>query len=176
METRGLIHIYHGDGKGKTTCGMGLCCRAAGAGRRVLIYQFMKDGDGNERRILEQIPNVTFANERRKVTFSFQMNEEQKKAEQDRYRREFAGVVDCAMKGECDVLFLDEILYAIHSGLLEEEELTSFLDRKPEALEVILTGRDPSEAVRERADYISEIRKEKHPYDCKIAARNGIER
>ncbi len=173
---KGLIHIYHGDGKGKTTCGMGLCCRAAGAGKRVLIYQFMKDGEANERNVLEQIPGITYANERRRVLFSFQMSDAQKREEQERYRSDFLSVISEANGDGYDVLFLDEVLYAIESGLLEERELTEFLDQKPEGLEVILTGRNPSDEVRQRADYISEIRKEKHPYDRGILARDGIER
>ncbi len=176
MQNKGYIHIYHGDGKGKTTCGMGLCCRAAGNGRRILIYQFMKDGDGNERKILESLPNVTFANERRPVLFSFQMNEAQRRSEKERYRGEFFRVADEAGSGAYDVLFLDEILYAITAGLLDEKVLTDFLDHRPEGLEVILTGRNPSDELRKRADYISEIRKEKHPYDTGLMARDGIER
>ncbi len=176
MYRKGLIHIYCGDGKGKTTCGMGLCCRAAGAGRRVLIYQFMKDGRGNERKVLERLPNVTFANEERGIRFSFQLDEEEKKAEKARYLREFADITDMVRRGKYDVLFLDEILYAIASGLMDEQVLTEYLDQKPEGLEVILTGRNPSDAIKSRADYISEIRKEKHPYDRGISAREGIER
>lgn len=175
MSEKGYVHIYHGDGKGKTTCGMGLCCRAAGAGKRVLIYQFMKDGDGNERRILEPMPGVTFAGEKRPVRFSFQMNRAKKEAEQEHYVREFSHVVDEALSGNYDVLFLDEILYAIKAGLLKEKLLLDFLDQKPEGLEVVLTGRDPSEDVIVRADYISRIVKEKHPYEKGVAARAGIE-
>ncbi len=176
MKEWGYIHVYHGDGKGKTTCGMGLCCRAAGAGKRVLIYQFMKDGEGSERKALEFVQNVTFSGRKQPVMFSFQMSEEQKEAEKERYKREFLETVEEAETGNWDMLFLDEILYAISSGLLEEKLLTQFLDHKPESIEVILTGRDPSSGIRERADYISEIRKEKHPYDIGLPARKGIER
>ncbi len=155
---------------------MGLCCRAAGAGKRVLIYQFMKDGQGNERAVLEKLPDICFANEPRIVSFSFKMNDAEKAAEKTYYEREFAQVTDRARRDSFDILFLDEILYAINSELLDESLLIRFLDHKPEGLEVILTGRDPSDALRKRADYISEIRKEKHPYDRGLAAREGIER
>lgn len=171
-----MVHVYHGDGKGKTTCGMGLCCRAAGAGMRVLIYQFMKDGQGNERLILESSPNVTFANEKREVCFSFRMSGAQKEQERERLRREAGMVFRKAREESCDVLFLDEILYAISAGLLEETILTDFLDSRPDGLEVILTGRDPSEAVLKRADYVSLISKQKHPFDRGVSARDGIEK
>ncbi len=172
---KGLVHIYHGDGKGKTTCGMGLCCRAAGAGLKVLIYQFMKDGSGNERKVLERVPNVTFASEKRTVHFTSRMSSMEKAAEKDFYRREFVRVSEMIRSGDYDVLFLDEVLYAISLDLMEEAALTGFLDDRPEKLEVILTGRNPSEQIRSRADYISEIYKEKHPFDCGILARDGIE-
>ena len=75
---QGLVHIYHGDGKGKTTCGIGLCVRAAGAGDKVLIYQFLKDNSSSERRILERIPNITVMDGKEDIKFTFQMTDEEK--------------------------------------------------------------------------------------------------
>jgi cob(I)alamin adenosyltransferase len=175
MRKKGLIHAYCGDGKGKTTCGMGLCLRAAGAGCRVLIYQFMKDGRGHERNALEKLPNVTFANQARDVSFSFRMSADEKEKEKAFYRREMERITDRVHREAWDVLFLDEVLYAVRGGLLEESVLTDFLDTKPQGLEVILTGRELSDAVRARADYLSRIVKEKHPYDAGVLAREGIE-
>ena len=176
MKGKGLVHIYCGDGKGKTTCAMGLCLRAAGAGLKVLIYQYMKDGTASERRILETARNVTFANEVREVSFSFHMSGDQKKQEMERYRRETERILERARRERFDVLLLDEVLYAVSCGLLEESVLTEFLDAKPEGLEVILTGKNPSGAILDRADYISRIVKEKHPFDSGVMAREGIEK
>ena len=176
MKNRGMVHVYHGDGKGKTTCGMGLCCRAAGAGLKVLIYQFMKDGCGNERRVLESCPNVTFANEKRTVCFSFRLSEAQKEQAREYLGKEAARIFQKAGEESFDVLFLDEVLYAVNTGLMEEKLLTDFLDSRPDHLEVILTGRNPSEAILERADYVSRIVREKHPFDRGVTARDGIER
>ncbi len=175
MTETGLIHVYYGDGKGKTTCGMGLCCRAAGAGLRVLVFQFMKDGRGNERQFLEKDPNIVFAGNRRSVCFSFQMSGPQKEEERAYYRKMAAAIRERLRQEPFDVLFLDEALYAVSCGLLEESVLTDLLDNRPERLEVILTGGTLPEAIRERADYLSRISKEKHPYDRGIGARNGIE-
>lgn len=175
MREKGLVHIYCGDGKGKTTLAMGLCLRAAGAGRKVLIYQFMKDGSSHERRILEKLPNVSFEGETKSVSFSFRMSEAQKQKERERYLTQAKLVFGHAGSTGADVLLLDEVLYAVSCGLFPEEELIRFLDHRPEQLEVILTGRDPSEAVRARADYISRIVKVKHPFDRGITAREGIE-
>ena len=172
----GLIHVYSGDGKGKTTAGMGLCVRAAGAGYRVLICQFMKDGSSSERKAMEHIPGITFVGAREKVSFSFRMSEEEKKAEREFCRRLLEDTVRTVSEGHYDVLFLDEILYAVRAGFLEESELVSFLEHKPDDLEVILTGRDPGRRVLELCDYHSEICKRKHPFDRQQGARDGIER
>jgi len=175
MKETGLVHVYYGDGKGKTTCGMGLCIRAAGAGLKVLIYQFMKDGRGHERRILEHLPNVLCANAVRDVSFSFRMSDEEKQKDRERYQSELELLFDRVRQEAWDVLFLDEVLYAVSCDLLPEAVLTEFLDAKPEGLEVILTGNGLPEEIRKRADYVSRIVKEKHPYDRGLRARSGIE-
>ena len=157
----GCVHIYCGDGKGKTTCGMGLCTRAAGYGYRVLIYQFMKDNSTSEQD---------------KIKFSFLMTPEEKAEQKRYYEEQFQKVTEKAVQEEYDVLFLDELVYTIGSKLFDEQLLLDFLDHKPEKLEVILTGQGPSEALIERADYVSELKKIKHPFDKGLAARDGIER
>ena len=172
----GLVHIYCGDGKGKTTCGMGLCARAAGYGLRVLIYQFMKDNRTSERRLLEQSDHITFVDGLENEKFSFRMSPEEKEQRAVYYGSQLQKVIREAVEGDYDVLFLDEAVYAVRAGLLDEQALTDFLDHKPEKLEVILTGRDPGEALCARADYISRIEKVKHPFDRQIPARKGIER
>ncbi|MGI6017819.1 MAG: cob(I)yrinic acid a,c-diamide adenosyltransferase [Marvinbryantia sp.] len=172
----GLVHIYCGDGKGKTTAGMGLCMRAAGCGLQVLLYQFMKNNRTNERKILEKADNVTIIDGLEEEKFSFQMTEEEKAQRRIFYAQQLKTVTEKAAEEEYDVLFLDEIIYTIGAGLLEEQLLLNFLDQKPEHLEVILTGQGPSEALMERADYVSEICMRKHPFQKGMPARDGIER
>ena len=162
--------------KRKTTCGMGLCTRAAGYGYRVLIYQFMKDNSTSERKVLLLSPNVTFVPGQDKIKFSFLMTPEEKAEQKRYYEEQFQRVTEKAVQEEYDVLFLDELVYTIGSKLLYEQLLLDFLDHKPEKLEVILTGQGPSEALIERADYVSELKKIKHPFDKGLAARDGIER
>ena len=166
----GCVHIYCGDGKGKTTCGMGLCTRAAGYGYRVLIYQFMKDNSTSERKVLLLSPNVTFVPGQDKIKFSFLMTPEEKAEQKRYYEEQFQKVTEKAIQEEYDVLFLDELVYTIGSKLFDEQLLLDFLDHKPEKLEVILTGQGPSEALIERADYVSELKKIKHPFDKGLAA------
>lgn len=172
----GLVHLYCGNGKGKTTCGMGLCVRAAGYGFRVLIYQFMKNNATSERRAMEQIENITFVPGLEQEKFSFRMTEEEKAARRRFYAEQFRLVTKKAAEEHYDVLFLDETVYAIRASLLDEGLVLDFLKNKPEHLEVILTGQDPSEALLAAADYVSELRKIKHPFDRGIRARRGIER
>lgn len=174
--TTGLIHIYCGDGKGKTTTGMGLCTRAAGFGYRVLIYQFMKDNSTSERNILKLADNITIINGLDKEKFSFQMTPEEKKERKAFYENQFCTVTAKACDEDYDVLFLDETIYTIDAGLLDESLVLDFLKNKPPHLEVILTGQNPGQALIDMADYVSEIKKIKHPFDRGMASRKGIER
>lgn len=176
VKTTGLVHIYCGDGKGKTTAGMGLCVRAAGCGYKVMIYQFMKDNRTSERKILEKVENITLIPGKSEEKFSFQMTEEEKNERREFYAQQLKSVAEKARAEHCDVLFLDEAIYTVRAGLLEEQELLRFLDEKPETLEVILTGQGPGEELLRRADYVSEICMRKHPFQSGQPARIGIER
>jgi len=172
----GLVHIYCGDGKGKTTTGMGLCLRAAGFGYQVLIYQFMKNNRTSERKSLEQIENIRILEGLEEEKFSFQLTEEERRQRLEFYNSQFRTVTRMAAEESYDVLFLDEAIYTIRAGLLDEELVAEFLENKPEKLEVILTGQGPSQRLLDLADYVSEIRKIKHPFDHRQPARDGIER
>jgi cob(I)alamin adenosyltransferase len=155
---------------------MGLCARAAGYGYRVLIYQFMKDNSTSERNVLALSDHITIINGLPQEKFSFQMTPEEKRQRKEYYEDQLRMVTKKAVDEDYDVLFLDETIYTIRAGLLSEELVLDFLKNKPEHLEVILTGQDPSPALLDAADYVSEIRKVKHPFDQGTHARRGIER
>ena len=155
---------------------MGLCVRAAGYGYRVLIYQFMKDNTTSERKAMEKIPGITFVPGLKEEKFSFQMIQEEKEARKRFYKEKFREVTEKAEKENYDVLFLDEVIYTIRAGLFEEQILVEWLKQKPEHLEVILTGQDPGEELLLCADYVSELKKIRHPFDRGLGARDGIER
>ena len=176
FQRTGLIHLYSGSGKGKTTAAMGLCVRAAGFGYRVLIYQFMKNNSANERKAMEQIPGITFMDGLDREKFSFQMTDEEKRSRKEFYADRLGKAFDTAREENYDVLFLDEAIYAVGAGLLEEDLLIRRLLEKPEKLEVILTGQNPGERICSLCDYHSEIRKIKHPFDHEQPAREGIEK
>ena len=136
----------------------------------------VKDNSTSERKVLLLSPNVTFVPGQDKIKFSFLMTPEEKAEQKRYYEEQFQKVTEKAVQEEYDVLFLDELVYTIGSKLFDEQLLLDFLDHKPEKLEVILTGQGPSEALIERADYVSGLKKIKHPFDKGLAARDGIER
>ena len=172
--SRGCVHIYCGDGKGKTTCSMGHSIRAAGNGKKVLLHQFLKDNSSSERYVIDKIPNITVVPGKKMDKFTFQMNEEEKALLHEQNDAMFERLVKEA--AAYDMLVLDESVYAMSMGLLTEEKVIDFLKNRPEKLEVVLTGRNPSEALKEQADYISEICKIKHPFDEGLGSRQGIEK
>lgn len=171
----GLVHIYCGEGKGKTTCAVGLTVRASGYGLKVLFMQFLKSGNSSELKVLRSLPNVTVENTRPVTKFSFQMTEEEKKEIRELDARQFAKVAEELKTGKYDIFVLDECLGAIQAGLFDESLIADFIKNKPEGIEVVLTGRYPSDTLVGLADYVSRIDKVKHPYDRGIKARAGIE-
>ena len=168
-----MLHIYCGDGKGKTTCSMGLAVRAAGHGRKVVVAQFLKCGNSGERVILEQLPNVNCLPVPEVMKFVFAMTEEEKA----QTRTQMTEVLHQAAEQSrnADLLVLDELNGAISTGMVALEDVLSFLDNRPEQLEVVITGRDPAPELQERAEYITEMKKVKHPFDKGQNARKGVE-
>lgn len=172
----GCVHIYCGDGKGKTTCATGLCVRAAGSGMSVLYHQFLKDNNSSERSILEKIPQITVVPGKKQTKFTFQMNEEELQAVREDNDAMLDQLFETADRENYDMLAMDECIYAVDKKLLSEDKLIAHLKNKPKKLEVVMTGRNPSEKLMDCADYVSEIVKRKHPFDKGISARVGIEK
>lgn len=171
---QGLIHIYCGDGKGKTTCAFGLALRCAGNGYPVRIVQFLKGGETGEVTAMQRMPNVTLLRAKQGTKFTFQMNDEEK----TQARHEHSALLEAAF-ADTDglrMLVLDEIMAACSTEMVAEERLLALLKQKPEQLEIVMTGRNPSEQLLALADYVTEMKKIRHPYDRGIGARRGIER
>ncbi len=169
----GLIHIYCGDGKGKTTAAMGLAIRAAGSGRRVLILQFLKDGRSSEFVSIAHVPNIEVVPQTKRFGFTWTLSEEEKAQARD-YNS--ALLEDAfARAGDFDLLVLDEAVGACTSGMIGEVRLLALLEARPAELEVVLTGRGPSQALLDAAGYVTEMVKRKHPFDQGTPAREGIE-
>lgn len=169
----GRIHVYYGDGKGKTTAAVGLAVRAVGAGLKVLVFQFLKDNSSSERKVLEALPNVTCLPGREKVKFVSNMNRDER-SELRHYNNK---ALDEIIKfcGPFDMLLLDEVLCALQLDVISEEKLISFIRHKPRGLEIVMTGHEAADSLLEMADYATEIRKVKHQFDLGRSARQGIE-
>lgn len=170
----GLIHLYCGNGKGKTTAAIGLSVRCAGAGGRVIFTQFFKDGTSSELKVLEGLPGLRVLVCRELFGFYRRMSEETRARAREAYTALLDSALAAAGEG-AELLVLDEAVSALNHGMIPAEKLLDFLDHKPRDLEVVLTGREPPEALQARADYITEMVKRRHPFDQGIAARRGIE-
>ena len=172
---QGLIHIYCGDGKGKTSAAVGLAVRAAGRGEKVLFARFLKNEDSGELNVLDAIPEIDVIHLDKVYGFFYRLNEEEKEEARKTYGDLWKKILQRISDEAYGVLVMDEFMAAWQYGLIPQEEALTFLKEKPDSLEVVLTGRDPDDRLVELADYVSEIRKVKHPFDRGIRAREGIE-
>ncbi len=171
-----MIHLYCGDGKGKTTAAMGLALRMAGRGRKVVVAQFLKGADSGERCALARLPQVILLPVPGQVKFSFAMTEKEKQAERVRYTGMLQDILRLCAGPGLGLLVLDEACAGINTGLVALDQVLSCLDLcREQDIEAVLTGRDPHPALLERADYITQFTKQRHPYDQGVSARPGVE-
>lgn len=177
MEKHGLLHLYMGNGKGKTTAATGLAVRALGHGFRVLFAQFLKNTETGEKIILEGFGErlLFFRPTQRHSAFLWNMTDEQLAQTKEDIRLGWESLKQQFQTGLWDLVVLDEILDCIQCDLLAEEDVLKAIAARPEKVEIVLTGRNASQAFRDLADYISVIEAVKHPYAKGIPARRGIE-
>ena len=172
---KGLIHIYCGGGKGKTTAAMGLAMRMAGSGGKAAVFQFLKDNTSSERNALAQVDGIRLIDGMENVKFTFCMTDTER-AEAQRFYSEKLSEVEAFIKsGEYDMIVLDEVLDAVESGIVPEERLLDVMKLCRGRVELVLTGRAPYAEVKTMADYITEMKNVCHPYDKGMQARKGIE-
>jgi len=179
MLEKGLVQIYTGDGKGKTTAAFGLALRAAGQGNKVLIYQFLKpaSADIGERFAL-QLGAVRIRVESLDVTWDMAKSFDDEKSVAD-MRAAISQVLEriaqTAEKRFYDVIILDEIVFCLSKGLAKLEDIKNIIDKKDPAVEIVLTGRGATDELIAMADLVTEMKNVKHPFDKGIKARRGIE-
>lgn len=164
-----MLHLYWGDGKGKTTAAMGLALRALGHGRKVVIVQFLKDGTSGEIEPLRRQGAVVYACPNAK--FTWLMNEEEKAAA----RCNGTAALRQALEQPCDLLVLDEACAAYENSLVDRDLLRKAAARADAGLEVVLTGRNPADWMQDAADYSTQMRACQHPYTKGVPAREGVE-
>ena len=179
MLEKGIVQIYTGDGKGKTTAAFGLALRAAGQGNKVLIYQFLKPPslDIGERFALELGAGGIKAEALDMPwDMSKSLKDEQAVAQiRTAVSETLERIAQTAEKRLYDVIILDEIVFCLSKGLARLEDVKSIIDRKGPAVEIVLTGRGATGELIEMADLVTEMKKIKHPFDKGLPARRGIE-
>ena len=169
---RGYIQVYTGDGKGKTTAALGLALRAAGAGLRVRIIQFMKGAEASEITALWRLSDLITVRRYGRAGFVEGAPEE----EDVRLAREGLAEAERAVVcGDYDMVILDEANVAAYFGLFSVSDLLRLMDKKPEHMELVITGRKADPQVIERADIVTEMCEIKHYYHRGVSARKGIE-
>ena len=179
MLEKGLVQIYTGDGKGKTTAAFGLALRAAGQGNKVLIYQFLKPPslDIGERFALE-LGAVRIRTKVLDLPWNMSKSFEDKKAVaqmQAAISEALERIAQTAEKRFYDVLILDEIVFCLSKGLAKLEDIKNIIDRRDPVVEIVMTGRGATRELIELADLVTEMKNIKHPFDNGLPARRGIE-
>jgi len=179
MLEKGLVQIYTGDGKGKTTAAFGLALRAIGRGNKVLIYQFLKPAslDIGERFAL-QISGLKIRVETMDVPWDMAKSLKDQKAiaaARTAVHEALERLTETAAKRFYDVLILDEIVYCLSKGLAKLEDIKKLIEKRDSRVEIVLTGRGATQELMDMADLVTEMKNIKHPFDKNIEARRGIE-
>jgi len=170
---KGLVQVYTGDGKGKTSAAFGLALRAIGRGLKVYIIQFIKGGfDYGELYVVDRLPNVTL-----KAFGRGKFVTQQPPSQEDvRLAEEALQLAEKTIKsGEYDLVILDEINVALNLKLISLEKVLELIKRKPKHVELVLTGRYAPKEIIDAADLVTEMREVKHPFKKGCQAREGIE-
>ena len=174
MARKGLILLYTGNGKGKTTAALGQVLRAAGHGFKVAIIQFIKNMDNTgEIKAAKKI----FADHLEIFPMGSGFTWDAKDQDELRQAAEkgWALAKEKINSGQYCMVILDELTYTLNYGLLDQEEVVSFLEQKPESLHIIITGRDANDELIDLADLVTEMKEIKHPYQNGVKATKGIE-
>ncbi len=169
---KGIVHVYTGPGKGKTTAALGLGLRAVGAGFKVHMIQFMKGRRYSEIDAIENISNFTISQHGRDE-FVSKKNPEQ--VDIDFAREGFEHARKLVKDGKYDMIILDEVNVAVDYNLISVDDVLKLIEEKPEKLELVLTGRDAHPEIVKIADLVTEMLEIKHPYQQGVVARKGID-
>ena len=195
-----MIHLYSGDGKGKTSIAVGMAIRMAGAGGHVIFAQFMKGNESSELNILRQLPQVKVLKVEKEFGFYNEMSDEDKAEITGLHNEIMREIVECVEqiksngqsnaehievqkcedntgKDACPqiLIVLDEITYPCRWNLIDEKLVGKFLKELPDCAELVMTGRDPLDYMIEASDYWSDVEMKRHPFEKGISARIGIE-
>lgn len=170
---KGYVHVYTGNGKGKTTAALGLALRAAGAGLRIFIGQFLKNFPYSEIKALERYSDRITICQYGTGCFVFgQPSDADLRAARDGFTHSRQNI----LSGDYDVAVLDELTIAIHYNMITVDEILELIDSRPPHVELVITGRYADRKLIDRADLVTEMTEVKHYYRCGVEARTGIEK
>jgi cob(I)alamin adenosyltransferase len=171
---KGYVHVYTGDGKGKTTAALGLALRAAGCSLKTHIIQFMKGQHYSELAAVKMLKGLVKIEQFGHPTFCKTVDPPDSK-DVERARAAVSRIQDIMAEKSCDILVADEIITAGLFKLIDQADILDLIHRKPEGMELILTGRGAQEQIIDAADLVTEMKEVKHYYTQGIQAREGIE-
>lgn len=169
------LHVYMGNGKGKTTAAMGLALRALGGGKVVYVAQFLKTEQSGELLALRAMKNAAVERVEPIGKFTFLMNDGEKEEAQKRQTSELMRIFARVERLKPDCMVFDELALAMYLGMVDIDAALSLISRGLEFGEVVTTGRYAPEALIKLADYVSNVRMVSHPYEQGLASRRGIE-
>lgn len=173
---KGLIQIYTGNGKGKTTAAIGQGIRAYGNGLKVTMLQFLKGGHTGELKTIEELgDNFKIYRFESKKDFFWNLDDEQKEVLRKEIKEGYNFILERIKKNDTDLLIIDEVMGVLKNKLLTEEEVLYIMENKPENMEIIMTGRDVPEKIKGKADLITEMKMIKHYFEKGVPSRKGIE-
>lgn len=171
----GLVHIYTGKGKGKTTAAMGLAFRALGHNKKIYILQFLKGRETGEKKTADGMSGITFERVNKITKFVFQMNKEEKEQLQKEVKEIWGQLQDITRHSDYEIIILDEIMGAISNDIVALADVIDLIKNRAGDKELILTGREAPQKLIDLADYVTEMKSLKHPFTDNISARQGIE-
>jgi len=173
---KGLVQVYTGNGKGKTTAALGQGLRCAGNGLKVYMVQFLKSSNSGELESVKKLyPEFQIFRFERPRGFFWTLKDKEKEELKEDIDKALQFCSRVVKNIECDVLILDEVMGALNNGLVPLNELLDLIKNKPDKMEIILTGRDVPQEIIDRADLVTEMREIKHYFKAGVAARKGIE-
>jgi len=175
MLEKGYIHIYTGNGKGKTTAALGLALRAAGAGLRTIMVQFMKGRPSSETEAVKYCNGMIEIIRFGSMNFFIAGDPSSLDEHRSESLKAMARAFEAMTVARPDILVLDEIFLALNFGLISEEDILNLMNKKNPDMELVLTGRGATGPIIERADLVTDMKEVKHYYTAGIEARKGIE-
>lgn len=173
---KGLVQVYTGEGKGKTTAAIGQGIRAYGNGLKVYMLQFLKGGKTGELKTIDELgDNFKIFRFEKPKDFTWNLTDEEKEELRLEIREGYNFVLDVVKENKCDVLIIDEVMAVLSNNFLSVEEVIHIIDNKPETMELILTGRNVPKEIIEKSNLVTEMKCIKHYFSEGVPAREGIE-